>query len=77
MKQVTFLLVDGVLKPSCLFGAIEVFEKANEFYVNKGQRPFYDIQLAGMNKGNLVVNDLPQVQLAPFLCFTLFKLSNC
>jgi transcriptional regulator GlxA family with amidase domain len=49
MKQVTFLMADGVLKPSCLFGAIEVFEKANEFYTDKGQRPFYDIQLAGVN----------------------------
>src|SRR5260221_10096716 len=56
MKQVTFLLVDGVLKPSCLFGAIEVFEKANEFYVNKGQRPFYDIQLAGVNLQQKLLN---------------------
>lgn len=56
MKQVTFLLADGVLKPSCLFGAIEVFEKANEFYVNKGQRPFYDIQLAGVNLQQKLLN---------------------
>lgn len=49
MKQVTFLLPHGVLKPSSLFGAIEILEKANEFYVNKGQPPFYDIQLAGVN----------------------------
>jgi transcriptional regulator GlxA family with amidase domain len=56
MKRVTFLLVDGVLKPSCLFGAIEVFEKANEFYVSKGQLPFYNIQLAGANLQQKLLN---------------------
>ncbi|HEY4194676.1 MAG TPA: DJ-1/PfpI family protein, partial [Mucilaginibacter sp.] len=56
MKQVTFLMADGVLKPSCLFGAIEVFEKANEFYVNRGQQPFYDIQLAGVNLQQKLLN---------------------
>jgi transcriptional regulator GlxA family with amidase domain len=56
MKQVTFLLADGILKPSSLFGAIEVFEKANEFYTSKGQRPFYDIQLAGVNLQQKLLN---------------------
>jgi transcriptional regulator GlxA family with amidase domain len=56
MKRITFLMADGVLKPSCLFGAIEVFEKANEFYVNKGQQPFYDIQLAGVNLNQKLLN---------------------
>jgi len=56
MKRVTFLLADAVLKPSCLFGAIEVFEKANEFYVNKGQSPFYDIRLAGVNLQQKLLN---------------------
>jgi len=56
MKQVTFLLADGVLKPSCLFGAIEIFEKANEFFVSKGQQPFYDIQLAGSNLQQKLLN---------------------
>ena len=62
MKQVTFLMADGVLKPSCLFGAIEVFQKANEFYVNKGQRPFYDIQLAGVNLQQKLLNTLFSLQ---------------
>jgi len=56
MKQVTFFLADGVLKPSCLFNAIEVFEKANEFYVNKGLTPYYDIQLAGVNLQQRLLN---------------------
>lgn len=56
MKQVTFLIADGELKPSCLFGAIEVFQKANEFYVNKGEQPYYDIQLAGVNLQQKLLN---------------------
>jgi transcriptional regulator GlxA family with amidase domain len=56
MKQVTFLMADGLLKPSCLFGAIEVLEKANEFYINKGQPPFYDLQLAGVNLQQRLLN---------------------
>ncbi|SHM83093.1 GlxA family transcriptional regulator [Mucilaginibacter sp. OK098] len=62
MKQVTFLMADGVLKPSCLFGAIEVFQKANEFYENKGQRPFYDIRLAGVNLQQKLLNTLFSIQ---------------
>jgi transcriptional regulator GlxA family with amidase domain len=49
MKQVVFLLADGLLKPSCLFTAIEVFEKANEFYTNRGLPPYYSIRIAGVS----------------------------
>ena len=42
-------MIDGVLKPSCLFGAIEVLEKANEFFTNRGQTPYYHITLAGVH----------------------------
>lgn len=56
MKQVTFLMADGVLKPSCLFGAIEVLEKANEFIVNRSQRPYYQINLAGVNLQQKLLN---------------------
>ena len=62
MKQVTFLLTDGLLKPSCLFGAIEVFEKANEFCVNQGEQPFYNIRLAGMNLEQKLLNSLFSLQ---------------
>jgi len=48
MKQVVFLLADGLLKPTCLFSAIEVFEKANEFYTNRGLPPYYAIKIAGV-----------------------------
>src|SRR5882762_4652287 len=56
MKHVTFLMANGVLKPSCLFGAIEVLEKANEFYVNKGLQPYYTIQLAGIDLHQKLLN---------------------
>ena len=56
MKQVTLFMADGVLKPSCLFGAIEVLQKANEFYVNKGLAQYYDIQLAGVNLQQRLLN---------------------
>jgi transcriptional regulator GlxA family with amidase domain len=56
MKQVCFLLTDGVLKPSSLFGAIEIFEKANEFYSNKGRAPYYDIQIVGSNVSQNLLN---------------------
>jgi transcriptional regulator GlxA family with amidase domain len=49
MKQVTFLIADGILKPSCLFNAIEVFQKANEFLELNTGGPYYDIRLAGTN----------------------------
>ena len=49
-------MADGLLKPSCLFGAIEVLVKANEFYVSRGQRPYYDIGLAGVNLQQRLLN---------------------
>ncbi|HEU4555247.1 MAG TPA: helix-turn-helix domain-containing protein [Chitinophaga sp.] len=47
MKKVCFLLPEGMVKPSSLFGAIEVFEKANEFCIEKGNGPFYELSVAG------------------------------
>src|SRR3569833_1290269 len=58
MKQVTFLIVDGLLKPSSLFNAIEVFEKANEFHVVQGGDPYYDIRLTGVNLRQSLLNGL-------------------
>jgi transcriptional regulator GlxA family with amidase domain len=56
MKQVSFLLAAGVLKPSSLFSAIEVFEKANEFYCDQGKGPFYDIQIVGSDLSQHLLN---------------------
>ncbi|MEO8886260.1 MAG: helix-turn-helix domain-containing protein [Mucilaginibacter sp.] len=56
MKKMTFLLADGLLKPSCLFAAIEVLEKANEFLVNQGNQPYYTIELAGVNLQQRLLN---------------------
>ena len=55
-------MADGLLKPSCLFGAIEVLEKANEFYLNNGQAPFYDIQIAGVNLQQQLLNTSFSIQ---------------
>jgi len=56
MKQVSFLLADGVLKPSSLFAAIEIFQRANEFYRNRGEAAFYDIQIVGTNLSQNLLN---------------------
>jgi transcriptional regulator GlxA family with amidase domain len=48
MKKVCFLLPDVTLKPTSLFSAIEIFEKANDYFIQKGDRPFYDVKIAGM-----------------------------
>lgn len=68
MKQVTFLIADGLLKPSSLFNAIEVFEKANEFYVTRNEQPYYDIRLAGTNIHQPLLNGTFSLNMA--------KLSN-
>src|ERR1700712_3023394 len=56
MKKITFLLADGILKPSCLFGAIEVLQKANEFMESRGHRPYYSVGLAGTNLQQQLLN---------------------
>jgi transcriptional regulator GlxA family with amidase domain len=56
MKQISFLLVGGKLKPSTLFGAIEIFEIANQFLVEKGKPPYYEIQLVGEEFGQPMLN---------------------
>jgi len=56
MKQISFLLAGGKLKPTSLFGAIEVFEKANQFLQEKGEGPYYEIQLVGNQFGQAMLN---------------------
>jgi transcriptional regulator GlxA family with amidase domain len=65
MKQVTFLIADGVLKPSSLFNTIEVFEKANEYLEQITSRCHYDIRLAGTNLQQPLMNGLFSLQVAP------------
>jgi transcriptional regulator GlxA family with amidase domain len=47
MKQVCFLLPEGLLLPGTFFSALDVLTKANEFYVKKGREPYYDIKIVG------------------------------
>src|SRR3989337_1193666 len=49
MKRICFLIPDGTIRPSTLFGVIEVFEKANAYANENSMKPFYDINLAGHN----------------------------
>ncbi|MEO6868327.1 MAG: helix-turn-helix domain-containing protein [Ginsengibacter sp.] len=56
MKTIIFLIPDGSLKPSSLFASIEVFEKANEYYTNKGESEFYDIKIAGVDPSQNLLN---------------------
>jgi|SRR5579859_2271021 len=65
MKQVTFLIANGVINPSCLFSAIEVFEKANEFHQAKEGRPHYQVRLAGVSLKQRIVNGIFTLQVAP------------
>lgn len=65
MKQVTFLIADGVINPSCLFSAIEVFETANAFHRTKEGEPYYQVRLAGATLQQQVVNSIFTLQVAP------------
>lgn len=65
MKQVTFLIADGVINPSCLFSAIEVFETANAFHQTREQEPFYLIRLVGATLRQPVAGGLFSLQVTP------------
>jgi len=65
MKQVTFLIANGVLNPGCLFSAIEVFEKANAYHLARENRPYYEIRLAGVSLRQQIVNGAFSLQVAP------------
>jgi len=67
MKQVTFLIADGVLKPSCLFSAIELFEKANEFHLMRGDRPRYRVRIAGTSLEQPILNGVFSLKVAPLI----------
>lgn len=56
MKQISILLTEGILKPGSLFTAIEIFEKANEFYANSGKPDYYDVQIVGQDINQSLLN---------------------
>ena len=68
MKQISFLLAGGKLKPTSLFGAIEVFEKANQFLQEQDKIPYYEIQLVG--------EEFSQPMLNSFFSFQSLKHIN-
>src|SRR6185437_12749774 len=56
---------DGVINPSCLFSAVEVFEKANDFHQTRDQQPYYRIRLAGTTLKQNIAGSLFSLQVAP------------
>jgi len=64
MKQVTFLIADGKLNPGCLFSAIEVFEKANEYHLTKGDPLRYNIRMAGTHLEQPILNGVFSLRVA-------------
>ncbi|SIO37655.1 GlxA family transcriptional regulator [Chitinophaga niabensis] len=58
MKKLCFLIPDGTLKPTTLFGVIEVFEKANIYATENGKEPFYEIILAGVQAKQIFHNSM-------------------
>jgi transcriptional regulator GlxA family with amidase domain len=65
MKQVTFLIADGILKPSSLFNTIEVFEKANEFLEQTTGQSYFEIRLTGTSLQQRLANGLFSLQVEP------------
>ncbi|MBS1605561.1 MAG: helix-turn-helix domain-containing protein [Bacteroidetes bacterium] len=63
MKKVVFLIADGTLKPSSLFNAIEIFEKANEYLRLDTGKDYYDIRLAGTNLRQPIASGLFSLQV--------------
>lgn len=47
---------EGHLKLSSLFGAIEIFEHANNFFISKGANPYYDIKVIGSDIRQSLLN---------------------
>lgn len=56
MKKVCFLIPVGTLKPTTLFSGLEVFEKANEFYLARSKKIFYDVKIAGLSLNQNLLN---------------------
>jgi transcriptional regulator GlxA family with amidase domain len=65
MKRVTFLIADGILKPSSLFNVVEIFEKANEFLKQRTGQPYYEIRLAGTHLQQSLANGTFSLKVSP------------
>lgn len=49
MKQVCFLLPEGIVMPATMLSAIEIFEAANDFLLQNGESSYYEIGITGTN----------------------------
>lgn len=61
MKHISIVLPDGqttLSTISCIVGAIEIFDAANEFWIDNGNSKLYDIELVGMKANSSVGSGL-------------------
>ena len=56
MKEICLLIPEVNLKPVNLFGAIEIFERANDYFTGQGMPPYYDVKLVGYNASQSVLH---------------------
>ncbi len=50
MKHLTIIVPDGDNNVSSITGTYEIFKKANEYWIQRGNRELFTIQLAGISK---------------------------
>lgn len=62
MKEVCFLLPEGTVMPATMLGAIELFEVANEYLVQKGREVYYKIRIIGTSVKQPLHGSLMSIQ---------------
>lgn len=66
MKKVYFLIPHGTIKPTSLFAALEVFEKANDYVFHKSGKTFYDIKIVGSNINQPLHNGMFSIEISDY-----------
>jgi transcriptional regulator GlxA family with amidase domain len=61
MKHISILVPRGAAALSCIEGSYIVFTKANDFVVNAGKPPLFNVQLVGLDKEERVYDRLFRV----------------
>lgn len=58
MKHVSVLVPEGKVVLSSVVGAFKLFGQVNNFLVQMGRQPYYDIQLVGLNKHTVLYDGI-------------------
>ncbi len=61
MKHISILVPKGAVALSCIEGPFILFNKVNEFSVNTGKQPLFQVQLVGLSKDMQVYDRLFRV----------------